>query len=125
MIRVIQRRLIIPRGDTGTFTLPLLPGTEQGDIAVFSIYDPLKKEVIYQRQYTITKEELNIPFAREDTLDIEPSNRYEWDVKIYHGPVYADGTDSTNAKTIPINGASINSYYSAFSLPACEIREFS
>ena len=124
MIRVIQRRLIIPRGDTGTFTLPLLPGTEQGDIAVFSIYDPLKKEVIYQRQYTITEEELNIPFAHEDTLDIEPSNRYEWDVKIYHGPVYADGVDSEDAKTIPINGASINSYYSAFSLPTCEIREF-
>lgn len=125
MIRVIQRRLIIPRGDTGTFTLPLLPGTEQGDIAVFSIYDPLKKEVIYQRQYTVTEEELNIPFTHEDTLDIEPSNRYEWDVKIYHGPVYAGGADSTDAKTIPINGASINSYYSAFSLPTCEIREFS
>ena len=124
MIRVIQRRLIIPRGDTGTFTLPLLPGTEQGDIAVFSIYDPLKKEVIYQRQYTITEEELNIPFTHEDTLDIEPSNRYEWDVKIYSGPVYAAGADSTDAKTIPINGASINSYYSAFSLPTCEIREF-
>ena len=124
MIRVIQRRLIIPRGDTGTFTLPLLPGTEQGDIAVFSIYDPLKKEVIYQRQYTITEEELNIPVTHEDTLDIEPSNRYEWDVKIYHGPVYADGADSTDVKTIPINGASINSYYSAFSLPTCEIREF-
>ena len=124
MIRVIQRRLIIPRGDTGTFTLPLLPGTEQGDIAVFSIYDPLKKEVIYQRQYTVTEEELNIPFTHEDTLDIEPSNRYEWDVKIYHGPVYTDGADSTDAKTIPINGASINSYYSAFSLPTCEIREF-
>lgn len=124
MIRVIQRRLIIPRGDTGTFTLPLLPGTEQGDIAVFSIYDPLKKEVIYQRQYTITEEELNIPFTHEDTLDIEPSNRYEWDVKIYSDPVYADGADSTDAKTIPINGASINSYYSAFSLPTCEIREF-
>lgn len=124
MIRVIQRRLIIPRGDTGTFTLPLLPGTEQGDIAVFSIYDPLKKEVIYQRQYPITEEELNIPFEHEDTLDIEPSNRYEWDVKIYKTPVYADGADTSDPKTIPINGASIDSYYSAFSLPICEIREF-
>lgn len=124
MIRVIQRRLIIPRGDTGTFTLPLLPGTEQGDIAVFSIYDPLKKEVIYQRQYPITEEELNIPFEHEDTLEIEPSNRYEWDVKIYKTPVYADGANTSDSKTIPINGASIDSYYSAFSLPICEIREF-
>ena len=124
MIRVIQRRLIIPRGDTGTFTLPLLPGTEQGDIAVFSIYDPLKKEVIYQRQYSITEEELNIPFEHEDTLEIEPSNRYEWDVKIYKTPVYADGADTSDPKTIPTNGTSIDSYYSAFSLPICEIREF-
>lgn len=124
MIRVIQRRLIIPRGDTGTFTLPLLPGTEQGDIAVFSIYDPLKKEVIYQRQYPITEEELNIPFEHEDTLEIEPSNRYEWDVKIYKTPVYADSADTSDPKTIPINGTSIDSYYSAFSLPICEIREF-
>lgn len=124
MIRVIQRRLIIPRGDTGTFTLPLLPGTEQGDIAVFSIYDPLKKEVIYQRQYPITEEELNIPFEHEDTLEIEPSNRYEWDVKIYKTPVYADGADTSDPKTIPTTGASIDSYYSAFSLPICEIREF-
>lgn len=124
MIRVIQRRLIIPRGDTGTFTLPLLPGTEQGDIAVFSIYDPLKKEVIYQRQYPITEEELNIPFEHEDTLEIEPSNRYEWDVKIYKTPVYADGADTSDPKTIPTTGASIDSYYSAFSLPVCEIREF-
>ena len=95
MIRVIQRRLIIPRGDTGTFTLPLLPGTE-----------------------------LNIPFEHEDTLEIEPSNRYEWDVKIYKTPVYADGADTSDPKTIPTNGASIDSYYSAFSLPICEIREF-
>lgn len=124
MIRVIQRRLIIPRGDTGTFTLPLLPGTEQGDIAVFSIYDPLKKEVIYQRQYPITGEELNIPFEHEDTLEIEPSNRYEWDVKIYKTPVYTDGADTSDPKTIPTTGASIDSYYSAFSLPICEIREF-
>lgn len=126
MIRVIQRRLIIPRGDTGVFTLPLLPGTEQGDVAVFSIYDPLKKEVIYQRKYPITEEELNIPFVHEDTLDLEPSNRYQWDVKIYGAPVdYANGADSEDAKTIPINAVSINSYYSAFSLPTCEIREFS
>lgn len=124
MIRVIQRRLIIPRGDTGTFTLPLLPGTERGDVAVFSIYDPLIKEAIYKRQYQVTEDELTIPFSHEDTMELQPSNRYEWDVKIYHEPIYEEDEDPTSAKVIPIDGASIHSYYAAFTLPTCEVREF-
>lgn len=118
MIRVIQRRLIIPRGDTGTFTLPLLPGTEQGDVAVFYIYDPLTREVLKSISQTVEGNELNFNFTRADTIEIEPSDRYQWDVKIFHGPSKYDDDG------IPIDGASINSYYSAFSLPTCEVREF-
>jgi len=29
-------------------------------------------------------------FAHKDTIDIEPSNRYLWDVKIYHNPTSYD-----------------------------------
>ena len=119
MIRVVQRRLIIPRGDTGTFTLPILPGTENGDVAVFSIYDPLTKEVLFQKLCTEEDDNFNVSFTHEDTIDIEPSNRYCWDVKVYHEPQYESGA------IIPINGTAINSDYSAFSLPTCEIREFS
>lgn len=115
MIRVIQRRLIIPRGDTGTFTLPLLPGTEQNDVAVFSIYDPLTREVILQKVITVTEDALNFEFAREDTINIEPDRRYRWDVKIYHEPIMKN--------SMPVDGAKINSYYAAFDLPVCEIRE--
>lgn len=115
MIRVIQRRLIIPRGDTGTFTLPLLPGTEQGDTAVFSIYDPLKQEVVLQLEKVIAGEEITFEFVRESTINIEPSNRYVWDVKIYHNP-------ERNKDGIIIDGEIINSYYSAFWLPPCEIK---
>jgi len=43
MIRLIQRRLIIPRGDTGSFTIPALKSMQPEDVAVFSIYDPLTK----------------------------------------------------------------------------------
>ena len=118
MIRVIQRRLIIPRGDTGTFTLPLLPGTEQEDIAVFSIYDPLKKEVLFSLLGVIGEESIDFNFTREHTINIEPSKRYQWDVKIFHEPTEYDD------KGFPINAPIINSYYSAFSLPTCEIREF-
>lgn len=117
MIRVVQRRLIIPRGDTGTFTLPILPGTESEDVAVFSIYDPLHKEVILQKLCTVEDENFNIEFTHEDTVNIEP-NKYVWDVKVYHNPEYEKGS------SIPINGQGINSYYSAFSLPVCEVREY-
>lgn len=118
MIRVIQRRLIIPRGDTGTFTLPLLPGTEQGDVAVFYIYDPLTREVLKSKSQEVNGDEISFEFARADTIDIEPSNRYQWDVKIFHEP------SAYNEDGIPIEGTSINSYYSAFTLPTCEVREF-
>lgn len=116
MIRVVQRRLIIPCGDTGTFTLPLLPGTEQGDVAVFSIYDTLTKEVLLQKEKEITEQDLTFEFVRADTIDIVPSDdRYVWDVRIYHEPIY-------NENGIPYDGTSINSYYSAFELPLCQIR---
>ncbi len=118
MIRVIQRRLIIPRGDTGTFTLPLLPGTEQGDTAVFYIYDPLTREVIKSKKQVVDGDELNFEFVRADTIEIEPSNRYQWDVKIFHQPTVFDENE------IPTDGASVNSYYAAFQLPTCEVREF-
>ena len=34
MIRLIQRRLIIPRGDTGSFTIPTQGTVGNNDIAV-------------------------------------------------------------------------------------------
>lgn len=118
MIRVIQRRLIIPCGDTGTFTLPLLSTAEQGDIAVFSIYDPLTKKTLLQKKVTVEGNEISFEFERSWTIDIEPSDRYEWDVRIYHEPVYANDDNTT----IPIDATAIDSYYSAFLLPPCEIR---
>lgn len=123
MIRVIQRRLIIPCGDTGTFTLPLLATAQQGDTAVFSIYDPLTKKTILQKKVTATEQTISFDFTREWTIDIEPSDRYEWDVRIYKSPIYSDDVQDINDENaIPIDGASIDSYYSAFSLPPCEIR---
>jgi len=41
MIRLVRRALIIPQGDTGTFTIPTLGEVEEGDIAILSIYDTL------------------------------------------------------------------------------------
>ena len=110
MIRVIQRRLIIPRGDTGTFELPLLPTAQQGDTATFSIYDPLMKTTLLRKEVTVDGAELKFEFNSADTKEIEPSDRYQWDVRIYH-----TGTNNNDKDAI-------DSYYSAFGLPPCEIR---
>lgn len=115
MIRLIQRRLIIPRGDTGSFFIPSLPGVKEGDIAIFSIYDALTKTTIFEKSIPVTADELEISLTHEDTVKLKP-NKYLWDIKIYSEPVYdEDG--------ILVGGTKIDSYYAAFSLPICEIRE--
>lgn len=118
MIRLIQRRLIIPRGDTGEFTIPTAGTVEQGDIAIFSIYDPLLQKTVCQKQIDATNETLKFIFEHTDTVNIEPSDRYEWDIKIYRQPIY----DENNKL---IGGSSIDSYYSAFGdkMPKCVIKQ--
>ena len=114
MIRVILRRLIIPRGNTGSFTLPLLQTAEVGDTVVLSIYDPLYKNVVRQLEGVIDDENRTVTFEfkREDTIDIEPSDRYQWDVTIYHTAASNEDVDR------------VDSYYAAFApLPRCEIKE--
>lgn len=118
MIRLVQRRLIIPRGDTGEFTIPTAGTVEQGDIAIFSIYDPLLQKTVCQKQIDATNETLKFVFEHTDTVNIEPSDRYEWDIKIYRQPIY----DENNKL---IGGSSIDSYYSAFGdkMPKCVIKQ--
>lgn len=82
MIRMIQRRLIIPRGDTGSFTLPSLASAKEGSLAIFSIYDPLKKVTVLEKRLPINNNILTINFNHSDTINLEPK-KYLWDVKIY------------------------------------------
>jgi hypothetical protein len=62
MIRLIQRRLIIPRGDTGSFTIPALmkaaPGTNI--IAVFSIFNEIER--IWTKEYEVQNDTITIEF---------------------------------------------------------------
>lgn len=118
MIRLIQRRLIIPQGDTGTFTIPMQGSMEQGDRALFSIYDNLTQTVVLEKEMTPNENTLSYNFASEDTLKIEPDdrgNRYSWDITIQRNPLY----DENNQL---IHYDSIDSYYAAFSLPPCIIK---
>lgn len=115
MIRLIQRRLIIPRGDTGSFTIPTLGTVQEGDIAVFSIYDPLTHKTVFEKIFSATETEIQISLVHAETVDLIPK-KYLWDIKIYHNPKYdEDG--------LLVDGDEINSYYAGYSLPICEIRE--
>ena len=117
MIRLIQRRLIIPRGDTGSFTIPIQGTVEDGDIAVFSIFDPMTRTTIFEKELEFTglEENLTIPFTHSDTVNLIPK-KYVWDIKIYKNP-------QRDEESLLIGGDEINSYYAAFSLPVCEIKE--
>ena len=115
MIRLIKRRLIIPRGDTGSFTIPTLTTVEQGDVAVFSVYDPLTRTPILEKIIPATNDTITIPFTFEDTVDLK-AGRYLWDIKIYIGPHYdLEGKLS--------GGDEIHSYYAGYKLPVFEIKE--
>ena len=112
MIRLIQRRLIIPQGDTGTFTIPTQGTVEAGDKAIFSVYDNLTHKTIIEKEIDATPESLSFDFISTDTLisvtgePIEPDDRgtrYSWDITLKREN-------------------SIDSYYAAFSLPPCIIK---
>lgn len=107
MIRLVQRRLIIPQGDTGTFTIPTQGMVDTGDKAIFSIFDNLTHKTVLEKEIDATPETLTFSFDSADTSNIEPDDRgyrYSWDITLKR-------TDN-----------SIDSYYSAFGLPACVIK---
>lgn len=114
MIRMIQRRLIIPRGDTGSFTIPALLSPDVNDIVVFSIFDPLTHRKIFQKRVTAIGQVINIVFAHNETINLPPG-KYVWDIKYYKNPTIEDEEI--------VEADEVNSYYAGFTLPICEIRE--
>ena len=114
MIRMIQRRLIIPRGDTGSFSIPYLKTINAGDVAVFTIFDPRTHTKLYQKLIAAEGDILNIAFSHGDTVNLKPG-KYLWDIKFYTNPQFVDDE--------LVNGEEIDSYYAGFSLPECEIRQ--
>lgn len=114
MIRLIQRRLIIPRGDTGTFTVPLLATAQTGDASVFTIFDQKTQKKVFEKIVNINGDALEIVFSHADTVNL-PVGDYVWDIKFYKDPVIIDN--------VLVDGTEIDSYYAAFKLPVCEIRQ--
>lgn len=115
MIRLIRRRLIIPRGDTGSFSIPTIGTVSDGDIAIFGIFDPLTHKTLVMKKIQATSPTLTIALESEDTINLEP-RRYKWDITVYKSPIYDEEGEL-------IGAAETNSYYSAFKLPVCEITE--
>lgn len=114
MIRLVQRRLIIPRGDTGTFSIPSIADKDTGDVAIFTIFDPLEHKKIFEKSMELSDEVLSLSLTHGDTVNL-PVGQYVWDIKFYNNPVFADEH--------LVSGEEIDSYYAAFSLPQCEIKE--
>lgn len=113
MIRLVQRRLIIPRGDTGSFSIPALPDVKTGDVAVFTIFDTLHNSIVYQKIVEELQDLVTVRFEHQDTVNL-PVGNYYWDIKIYKNPVFVDEE--------LVDGEEVDSYYAAYSLPECEIR---
>lgn len=116
MIRLLQRYLIIPCGDTGSFTVPVLANAEGEGVAVFSIIDPVTHSIIFQKNFMAEEGKLKVEFTHNETLNL-PIGRYVWDIKYYVNPVYEDGK--------VVDGSEVNSYYAGFNLPMCEIKRSS
>lgn len=114
MIRLIQRRLIIPRGDTGTFSVPVLSSYNNGDVAVFSIIDPKTQCKVYNKLMYVTDSVISIRFEHGDTVNL-PVGKFLWDIKFYQDPVIDEGQ--------VVSGKEVNSYYAAFTMPECEVRQ--
>ena len=113
MIRLISRRLIIPRGDTGELSVPLLQSDVTGEkVAIFSIIDLIMQKTIYQQQATIVDDIVKVTFTHEDTKDL-PLGQYVWDIKVYTNPRYKDEK--------LIDGDRVDSYYAGFTYPICEV----
>ena len=114
MIRLLQRRLIIPRGDTGSFSIPVIAAASNSDVAIFTIFDELTRAKIFQKQMVLSGETLTLEFTHNDTVNLKPG-KYSWDIKFYKNPQYIDGE--------LVNGDEIDSYYAGYTIPDCEIRE--
>lgn len=113
MIRLIQRKLIIPRGDSGSFAIPPIASSEDA-IAVFAILDPSTNKKVFSKIIEDVAETINVSFTHDETVNL-PCGKFLWDIKYYTEPIIVDGE--------LIGGTEVDSYYAAYTMPECEVRQ--
>ena len=114
MLRLINRRLIIPRGDSGSFALPTLGIADEGNVAIFSIFDTLTRETLLEKRVDASEDFIYINLTHDDTNI--PAGKYYWDIKIYHSPQHDEDGKIVSSEQV-------DSYYAAYKLPYCVIKE--
>lgn len=114
MIRLVQNKLIIPRGDTGTFSVPVLTPLTERDKAIFSIIDTRTNKNLLSLECNYQDDHLTIQLTHNHTVNL-PIGKYNWDIKVYQ--------DAEIIDDVIVNGIEVNSFYAAYRLPVCEIRQ--
>ena len=117
MIRILGTRLILPKGDTGFFSLPNKGIFSDGDIAVFSVKSLMTQQTVIEKIIDASSCALLIEFEKEDTMNLD-AGKYFWDIKIYRRPIY----DEDN---LLVDALEVDSYYSAYKQPLLIIKEVS
>lgn len=117
MIRLLGDKLIIPRGDSGTFSIPTLYSSSENDIAIFSIFDPMYQKTIFKKIIPVSFPHLTFSFMPSDTSSLEPK-KYKWDIAVYKNPIYDEEENLVGAEEV-------HSYFSAYKLPTCSIASVS
>lgn len=116
MIRIIGTRLIVPRGDTGSFTLPTKGFPNEEDKAVFSVRDPLTRTTVIEKVLDASQPHLYIFLEHEDTCELEAKD-YLWDITLYRNPQYDIETGEI------IGGTEVETYYSGYKNPIFSLKE--
>lgn len=115
MIRVLGRDLIIPRGDSGSFSVPIKLNDGEETRIIFSIYDELTRTTIFEKEAQIEDDNALIILDPEDTEPLV-AGEYVWDIKIYRDPTY-------NEEHCLCGGDEVDSLFAAYDLPTCSIRQ--
>lgn len=113
MLRIIGNRIILPKGDTGAFKLPV--SSEGNAVAVFSVFDKLTRKTVIEKIFTPADGAVCVTLEQNDTKDLEVG-KYFWDIKMYYAPIYdEDG--------VLIDAQKIDSYYATHKMATFIIAE--
>lgn len=89
MLRLIGSRIMLPKGDSGSFRLPVKAEVVASNtIAVFSVFDKLTRKTILEKQFEVMDDGfVYVSIDHNDTKDL-PVGKYYWDVKTYYMPKF-------------------------------------